>query len=153
MRMMDFLDAKAVLPDVQATDKEGVLNELLDSLAGIGVVKDKQRMLDVLLAREELGSTGIGNGIAIPHGKCEGIKKMTAALGLSKKGVNFNALDGEPVYIFFLLVAPQDSAGPHLKALATISRFLKDRFFRDALKQSPDIKTILEVIRKEEEKR
>jgi len=151
--MMDFLDERAILPDLQATDKEDVLNELLDSLVGIGVIKDKQRMFDVLLAREELGSTGIGNGIAIPHGKCEGIKKMTAALGLSKKGVDFNALDGEPVYIFFLLVAPQDSAGPHLKALATISRLLKDRFFRDALKQAPDKKTILEVIKKEEGKR
>ncbi len=153
MRMMDFLDERAVLPDLQATDKEGALNELLDSLVGIGAVKDKQRMLDVLLDREELGSTGIGDGIAIPHGKCEGIKKMTAAFGLSKRGLNFNALDGEPVYIFFLLVAPQDSAGPHLKALATISRFLKDRFFRDALKQAPDKKTILEIIKKEEGKR
>ena len=153
MRMMDFLDERAILPDLQATDKEDVLNELLDSLVGTGAVKDKQRMLEVLLAREELGSTGIGNGIAIAHGKCEGIQKRTAAFGLSKKGLDFNALDGEPVYIFFLLVAPQDSAGPHLKALATISRLLKDRFFRDALKQVPDKKTILEIIRKEEDKR
>jgi len=103
--------------------------------------------------REALGSTAIGQGIAIPHAKSDSVGKLVAAFGLSNKGVDFDSLDGEPAYIFFLLVAPQDSAGPHLKALARISRLLKDKYFRDTLRACEDDKAIIKVITQEDEKR
>jgi nitrogen PTS system EIIA component len=102
------------------------------------------------MAREALGSTAIGQGIAIPHGKSEATDKLVAALAVSKKGINFDSLDGEPAYIFFLLVAPIDSAGPHLKALARVSRLLKDKFFRDSLKNTKTPKDILELVSMED---
>jgi PTS system nitrogen regulatory IIA component len=105
------------------------------------------------MAREALGSTAIGQGVGIPHAKSEVVEKLVAAFGLSKKGVDFDSLDGEPVYIFFLLVAPQDSAGPHLKALARISRILKDKYFRESLRQVHDDKEALRIIVQEDEKK
>ena len=102
------------------------------------------------MAREALGSTAIGQGIAIPHGKCEFVSKLVAALGITKKGIDFDSLDGEPAYVFFLLIAPIDSAGPHLKALARISRLLKEKYFRENLKSIKDEKTILEIIAQED---
>ena len=97
-----------------------------------------------------MGSTAIGQGIAIPHAKSESVSQLTAALGVSKKGIDFDSLDGEPAYIFFLLVAPVDSAGPHLKALARISRLLKDKYFRENLKSAKDEKTISKLISQED---
>jgi len=108
--------------------------------------KHKAKIIEVLLAREALGSTAIGQGIAIPHGKSECVSQMTATLGVSKKGIPFDSLDGDPVYIFFLLIAPMDSAGPHLKALARISRLLKDKYFRDTLKAAKDDEAILKLV-------
>jgi len=153
MKITDFLDPKAVSANLQATDKEGVIKELVDLLYRAGSIKDKEKLLKILVSREALGSTGIGQGVGIPHGKCDGVKELVAAFGLSQKGVNFDSLDGEPVYIFFLLVAPEDSAGPHLKALARISRILKDKVFRETLKQCRDEKTILKLIEEEDSKR
>ena len=106
--------------------------------------------MKILLDREALGSTGIGQGIAIPHGKTGAVKSLIAAFGLSRKGVDFESLDGEPAYIFFLLLAPKESAGPHLKALAKISRLLKDKFFRDTLKDCKNKKALIEIISKED---
>ena len=105
------------------------------------------------MAREALGSTAIGQGIAIPHAKSDCVTKLIAAFGLSKKGVDFDSLDGELAYIFFLLVAPQDSAGPHIKALARISRLLKDKYFRDSLRNSVDEKAVIKIITQEDEKK
>ena len=102
------------------------------------------------MAREALGSTAIGQGIAIPHGKYDSIKKLVGCLGISKRGINFDSLDGEPAYIFFLLVAPVDSAGPHLKALARISRLLKDKYIRETLKTAKDDKSILTIVQQED---
>ncbi|PIQ88982.1 MAG: PTS fructose transporter subunit IIA [Candidatus Omnitrophica bacterium CG11_big_fil_rev_8_21_14_0_20_42_13] len=153
MKIMDFLNEKAICANLKAQDKEGVIRELVDLLFKAGVIKDKDEMISTLLARESLGSTGIGQGIGIPHGKSDKVKELVAAFGLSRKGVKFDSLDGEPAYIFFLLVAPEESAGPHLKALARISRFLKDKYFRDLLKGAQDEKEIVKVIREEDEKR
>ncbi len=100
-----------------------------------------------------MGSTAIGQGIAIPHAKSDCVNKLIAAFGLSKKGVDFDSLDGELAYIFFLLVAPQDSAGPHLKALARISRLLKDKYFRDSLRACSDEKAVIKIISAEDEKK
>ena len=102
------------------------------------------------MAREALGSTAIGQGIAIPHGKSDSVDNIVGALGISKQGIDFDSLDGEPAYIFFLLVAPIDSAGPHLKALARISRLLKDKFIRDSLKSVTDEKTMLKIVQQED---
>jgi len=102
------------------------------------------------MAREALGSTAIGQGIAIPHGKCDCIKKLVGCLGVSKEGIKFDSLDGEPAYIFFLLIAPVDSAGPHLKALARISRLLKDKYIRENLKTAEGDKSILAIVQQED---
>lgn len=152
MKMFDFLNPKAVSADLQAADKKGIIKELLGLLIKSGVVKNRNKdtVLKALLERETLGSTGIGQGIGIPHGKTSCVKKLVAAFGISKKGVNFESLDGELTYIFFLLLAPQESAGPHLKALARISKLLKDKYFRDTLKAADDSKIILKIIEKED---
>ena len=118
MKIGEFLNEKAVFPDLNATDKEGVIRELVDLLCKAEGMRNREEIVKVLMAREALGSTGIGMGIGIPHGKCNAAKRLVAAFGISKQGIDFDALDGEPVYIFVCLVAPEDSAGPHLKALA-----------------------------------
>ncbi|MDD5166527.1 MAG: PTS sugar transporter subunit IIA [Candidatus Omnitrophica bacterium] len=155
MQIMDFLSKKAILPDIKATKKEDAIKELVDVLVEAGDIEKRHRnkLIDALMARESLGSTAIGQGIAIPHAKSDCVDKLVAAFGLSKKGVDFDSLDGEPAYIFFLLVAPQDSAGPHLKALARISRLLKDKYFRDSLKAASDDKTVIKIISQEDEKK
>ena len=152
MKISEFLCTKAISADLKGTNKEEVINELVNLLVTAGAIekKNKPKLVEVLLQREALGSTAIGQGIAIPHGKSENIVQLTAGLGVSKEGVNFDSLDGEPAYIFFLLVAPIDSAGPHLKALARISRLLKDKYFRENLKSSKDEKTILKLISQED---
>jgi nitrogen PTS system EIIA component len=153
MKIMDFLNKKAISPDLKATDKEGVIRELVDLLAAADEIKNKEELIKALLTRESLGSTGIGQGIGIPHAKSANVKSLVAAFGLSQKGVNFDSLDGEPVYIFFLLIAPEESAGPHLKALARISRMLKDKYFRELLRKSRDEKEILRIVQEEDAKK
>lgn len=152
MKIMDFLNENAVMADLKATDKEGVIRELVGVLAGATDIKNRDDLVKAVLARESLGSTGIGQGIGIPHAKSHNVKELVAAFGLSKKGVNFDSLDGEPAYIFFLLVAPDESAGPHLKALARISRMLKDKYFRELLKKAKDEKEVLKIIQEEDAK-
>ena len=155
MKIMDFLSKKAITTDIKSTKKEEVIQELVDLLIAAGEIEKRYRnkLIEALMTRESLGSTAIGQGIAIPHAKSEAVNKLVAALALSKKGVDFDSLDAEPVYIFFLLVAPQDSAGPHLKALARISRLLKDKYLRDNLRSSQDEKTIIKIIAQEDEKK
>ena len=153
MKIVDFLNEKAVISNLKGTTKEDVLRELVDALAKAEGIKIREELIKVLISREALGSTGIGQGVGIPHAKTNAVKKLVAAFGLSHTGVNFDALDGEPVYIFFLLVAPEDSAGPHLKGLARISRLLKDKYFRESLKQLGDEKAILKLIREEDAKK
>ena len=153
MKIVEFLNEKAVVASLKATDKEGVIRELVELLAKAEGIRNKEELVKVLLNREALGSTGIGQGVGIPHGKTNAVKRLVAAFGICHEGVDFDALDGEPVYILFLLVAPEDSAGPHLKGLARISRLLKDKFFRESLKQLTDEKAILRLIREEDAKK
>ena len=152
MKISDFLTPKAVSAELKSTTKEKIIEELVGLLIGSGAFdkKYKNKVMEVLMAREALGSTAIGQGIAIPHGKCDCVKKIVGCLGVSKKGINFDSLDGEPAHIFFLIVAPVDSAGPHLKALARISRLLKDKYVRDSLKMAKDEKAILRIIQQED---
>src|SRR3989338_942458 len=155
MKIMEFLSKKAIVTDIKSSKKEDVIKELVDTLINNTEIekRSRNRLIEALIARESLGSTAIGQGIAIPHAKCDCVDKLTAAFGLSKKGVDFDSLDGEPAYIFFLLVAPQDSAGPHLKALARISRLLKDKYFRDGLRSSADEKSMIKISSQEDEKK
>jgi len=155
MKITDFLNKKAATCDLKGKDKKSVISELLELIVKTGEIKPKEKdsIVNIILERESLGSTGIGLGIGIPHGKCNCIKKLTGAVGISGEGVNFDSLDGEPVYIMFLLLAPQDSAGPHLKALARISRLLKDKYFRDLLRNAKSEKELISTILNEDQKR
>ena len=156
MNIMGFLDERAVSADVKAQQsKEEVIRELVELLVNAGSIKakDVQKLVQILMKRESLGSTGIGQGVAIPHGKTDCVTKLVAAFGVSRSGVNFDSLDSDPVSLFFLLVAPEDSAGPHLKALARISRLLKDKHFRNSLRAARDEKTLIKTIHEEDERR
>ena len=155
MKIMDFLSKEAIITDIKATKKEDVIKELIDALINAGNIdkRNRNKLIEALMARESLGSTAIGQGVAIPHGKCDYVEKLVAAFGISKKGVDFDSLDGDSAYIFFLLVAPMDSAGPHLKALARISRLLKDKYFRDSLRNCQDKDSIITIISQEDEKK
>lgn len=153
MKITEFLDRKGIKVNLESTEKEDALKELVDVLAGVKDIGDKKAILRALVERENLGSTGIGQGIAIPHGKTDRVRELVAVLGLSRKGVNFDSLDGELVYIFFLLVAPKETAGPHLKALAQISRLLRDSYFCELLKRCKTSEEVYELIRKEEDKK
>ena len=155
MKIMDFLSERAVTCHLDSQDKKGVIVELVSLLGRAGEIKERDvsKLTEVLLNREALGSTGIGQGVAIPHGKTDCVNKLVAAFGISHGGVDFGSLDGESAHLFFLLVAPEDSAGPHLKALARISRLLKDKFFRDGLRQAKDEQTLLKILRDEDQRR
>ena len=152
MQIMDFLNERAVSCDLKSTEKEGAIRELVGLLVRAGSVKERDvsRLTQILLDREALGSTGIGQGIAIPHGKSNCVSRLVSAFGVSRQGMNFDSLDGEPAHLFFLLVAPEDSAGPHLKALARISRLLKDKHFRDSLRTAKDEKTLIKIVTEED---
>jgi nitrogen PTS system EIIA component len=152
MKITEFVSAKSISADLKSHSKEEVIAELVGILIESGDLekKHKSKVIEVLMAREALGSTAIGQGIAIPHGKCDCVKKLIGCLAISKKGINFDSLDGDPAFIFFLLLAPVDSAGPHLKALARISRLLKDKFIRDSLKSAHDETIILKIVEQED---
>ena len=155
MHILDFLNEKAVSADLKSHDKNSAIKELADLLVKSGQLKPKDRdaVVKVLLNREALGSTGIGQGVAIPHGKCEYVSELIGAFGISKSGIKFDSLDGEPANIFFLLLAPIESSGPHLKALARISKLLKDKFFRDSLKGADTEKNLVKIIKEEDQRR
>ncbi|MEW6088262.1 MAG: PTS sugar transporter subunit IIA [bacterium] len=152
MKLMDFLDKRAIIPVLEKRNKEEVVREMVDKLVALGEIKDSEETVRILLEREKLGSTGIGEGVAIPHGKSKDVKKIAAVFAKAKEGVDFEALDGEPVYLFFLLVAPESSTSEHIKALARISRLLKDSNFRKKLKMKQSAEEILSAI-SEEDKR
>jgi fructose-specific phosphotransferase system IIA component len=155
MNIYEVLDKDAISIDLKAEEKDEVLAELIGLLVSSGSVKkeDRAEILKKVKEREALGSTGIGKGIAIPHAKSAKLKKMGAAFGISKKGLDFRSLDGEATHIFFLLVDPGETPGPHLKALAKISRLLDDKFIRDKLRSASNAKDILKTIKEEELKK
>ena len=151
MRIIDFLSEQCINIDLKGRNKREILEELVDLLVKAGEIEDKEEMVKVLLEREKLGSTGIGEGVGIPHGKTKTVKKLVAAFGRSEKGIDFDSLDEEPTYLFFLMVAPQDSAGPHLKALARISRLLKEKDFREELMSAQNLEVLFAAIRRKDE--
>lgn len=153
MKIVDILSSEQlVAPSLSGANKTAVLRELAEHLARQHGEIDAGRLVEVLWERERLGSTAIGDGIAIPHGKLPGLKGVVGAFGRHVAGVDFDSLDGSPTHLFFLLVAPEESVGQHLKALARVSRLLKDRSFRDKLISAPDSAAIFRLIREEDEK-
>jgi len=152
MKILDILAPSAILPAMRATTKSEALQELAGLLATLHPAIDRARLVQVLLDREALGSTAIGEGIAIPHGKMPGLTNVVAAFGRSDAGLHFDSLDGKPTRLFFLLVAPEDSAGVHLKALARVSRLLKDKAFRDRLTAGGSQEQLFAVIKEEDDK-
>ncbi len=153
MKISEILDKRAIKIGMTSNTKEDTLKELVDVLAKVEDIGDPKGIVKALIDRENLGSTGIGQGIAIPHGKTDKVKRLIAVLGISKTGVNFDALDGEAVYIFVLLVAPKATAGPHLKALAQISRLLRDSYFCELLRKCKSEDEVFNLIKTEEEKK
>ncbi|MBN2225496.1 MAG: PTS sugar transporter subunit IIA [Deltaproteobacteria bacterium] len=151
MKIMDIIDIDLINADLNGHDKREVLGELADMVAKKEGL-DVNVLVPVLEEREKLGSTGIGDGIAIPHGKLRGLKKLVASFGRSAKGVNFDSIDGKPAHLFFLLMAPENTAGMHLKALARISRLLKDTEFRERLLESRTTQEVYKVLQEEDEK-
>ncbi len=150
MKILDVLQKEAILADLKSKDKKGVLDELVAPVARIAEV-NHENLLRVLMDRERLGSTGIGGGIGIPHGKLKDLDSLVLGFGLSRKGVDFESMDGRPTYIFFLLVTPENSTGLHLKLLARISRILKNEPFRERLLNAADRDEILSIIQEEDE--
>ena len=150
MNIMDFLCKDAITVDLKAQNKKDAIIELIDLLKETKKVKKTEEIIDVVLEREKLGSTGIGQGVAIPHGKTDVLTEQVGVLGISKKGIEFNSLDGEPVYIIFLLVGPVEVTGQHLKALSRISRLFKDKFLRQAIKDAETKEDIVKIIRQED---
>jgi PTS system nitrogen regulatory IIA component len=150
MKIEDILAEDLVIPALAARNKTDVLQELAAAVSARHPELDRDRLVQALEDRERLNSTALGDGVAIPHGKLSGIKRVFAAFARSKGGVDFHSLDGKPTHLFFLLVAPEDSAGAHLKALARISRLLKDESFRQRLLQGPDAAALWSTIREED---
>lgn len=151
MKISDFLSPDAVLADIGGTKKREVLEELCAPMAARFPAVGTQRLLEVLEEREKLGSTGIGDGVAIPHGKLPGLPGLMATFGRSAEGVDFDALDGKPTHLFFALFAPESSAGIHLKALARISRLLKSAQLRAKILAAADAAEIYDLLTGEDE--
>ena len=150
MKILYVLHKEAIISDLKAIDKQGVLEELVMPIAGIAGV-NQDYLVRVLMERERLGSTGIGEGVGIPHGKLKDLASLVLGFGLSRKGVEFESMDGQPTHIFFLLVTPENSTGLHLKLLARISRILKNEFFRQKLMDAANSDEIYSIIQEEEE--
>lgn len=152
MEITEIITEKEIIIGLKSREKEPVLSELLKKLQDNGLLKNLDKVMEIILEREKLGSTGIGQGIAVPHAKTDEVDKLVCAMGISKTGVSFDSLDGEPVYIIFLVLAPLGATGDHLKALAKISRLLKDRVFRNSLLGCQTSAEAYQIIKEDEQR-
>lgn len=152
MKLLDIVSSGGVVDDLRAETKEGVLREMSEVAAANVPSLSVQSLTSILLERESLGSTGIGDGVAIPHGKVPGLTRLVAVFGRSRAGVQFHSLDGKPAHLFFLVMAPEQSAGMHLKALARISRLLKDARFRRSLLDARDADDLRRILKEEDDR-
>ena len=150
MKIQDVLKREAIIDNLQARTKEGILEELVEPVAQIAGI-DQQELVRVLMERERLGSTGIGGGIGIPHGKLKNLDSLVLGFGLSREGVDFESIDKKATHIFFILITPENSTGLHLKLLARISRILKNDPFKQRLMNAADGDEIYEIIMEEDE--
>lgn len=152
MKITDFLTAQAVIPALAGRDKNAVLKEMAEGLASNHRGLDGMQVLEVLLERERISTTAIGEGVAIPHGKLPGVERVLGIFARSPEGVDFASLDGGPTHLFFVLIAPEAAAADHLKALARISRLLKDSAFRNRLMRGKTRQELFETIAAEDQK-
>ncbi|MBF0118207.1 MAG: PTS sugar transporter subunit IIA [Desulfobacterales bacterium] len=150
MKVIDVLEKEAILLNLKSTDKRGVIEELAEAVAMISQIS-KDILVQILMDREKLGSTGIGKGIAIPHGKLKDINNAIVGFGRSKEGVKFEAIDRRPCHIFFLIITPESSASVHLNLLGQIARMLKNETFKEKLISAFDPEEIYNIIRDFEE--
>lgn len=149
-RIQDLLDGDLIIPEIKARDKAGAIGEFASLLAAKGKVRDREDLMRVVLAREAQGSTGIGEGIAIPHAKSPALDSMVVAFGRSLPGVDFQSLDGKPAHLFFLLVTPEGQPAEHLRTLARISRIMRNPALRARLLQSGSGAEMLKLITDED---
>jgi PTS system nitrogen regulatory IIA component len=152
MKIMEILVKESVILDLGVCTKREVLAEMSASLAKVEPQIEAGRLLDVLMEREALQSTGIGEGVAIPHGKLPGLQRLVASFARSRAGIDFESIDGQPTHHFFLLVVPEHSGGQYLKALARISRFFRDPAFRQNLAQGEALEDVIRAIEEEDAK-
>ncbi len=151
MKILDILAMDSIVPELRGRTKKQVLEELIDAVMQHKPQVDRERLMRVLLDRERLGSTGIGDGIAIPHGKLKDIDDLALSFGRSTEGIDFESMDGKPVHLFFLLVAPETCSGIHLRALAKIARLLKNGTVRKRLGKVDNREEIFSIIQQEDE--
>lgn len=152
MKITDFLTPERVIPALRGREKDEVLTEMADRLAASNSKLDKEKVRHVLSEREKISTTAIGEGVAIPHGKLAAVQRIEGLFARSPEGVDFASLDGGPTHLFFVLVAPEDGAADHLKALARISRLLKDPAFRSRLIAGTSREEIFDIIATEDQK-
>ncbi len=150
MKILDVLSKEAICIDLKAKDKKGILDELVAPIVSLTGASHEE-LVKVLMERERLGSTGIGGGIGIPHGKLKTLDQLVLGFGLSRRGADFESMDNRPTYIFFLLLTPESSAGLHLKLLARISRLLKNEDFKSQLMEASRPEEIIDIIREKDE--
>jgi nitrogen PTS system EIIA component len=148
MAMRDFVVREAIVPSLAATMKEAAVREIVDSLRGTGYVgaDTSEDVVKAILKREQLGSTGIGRGIAIPHAKHSSVDRLTGTVAISQGGVAFDSIDGEPVYVYLLLISPQDRPGDHLRALENVVRAMRNDTFVRALREAKSRDEIWKLI-------
>ncbi len=152
MRLVDILSVENIKIPLTGSTKEELISELVELISASNPLIDNKAVYDAILEREKTMSTGIGQGIAIPHGKTEGVKEIVAALGIAPAGADFESLDNEPIYLFFLLVSPAGPAGPYLRCLSRISRLLNGGEFRMKLMSAKTPESALSIIDEEEKK-
>lgn len=152
MKIIDLIAREMIVPALTSGEKRAILDELATHIAGRHPRIDRAALTKVLVDREALASTAIGEGVAIPHGKLPAVTEIIACLGRAPGGVDFDSMDKQPTFLFFVLVAPEASTGAHLKALARISRVFKDQAFRRRLLEAPDVDAMYRVIAEEDAK-
>lgn len=151
MKITDFLSRETIVPALASRDKTAALEEMAEYLGSTHNL-DKNKVLKVLLERERISTTAIGEGVAIPHGKLNGVERVVGVFARSPEGIDFSSLDGAPTHLFFVLVAPENAAADHLKALARISRLLKDEAFRRRLMAGQSSQELYATILEEDDK-
>jgi len=151
MTLMDILSPDAVIAPLQATDKRGVIDELVDRLAAAGKVRDPESLKTAVWTREQTRTTGIGHGLAIPHGKCAGMDALAMAVGKPAEPLDFDAIDGRPVNLVVLLASPPDRTSDHIQALARVSRLISMEEFRERIYAAETGEEIYDLFRSQEQ--